>query len=200
MRELPPLDIRTDIRDNQLYSNPNRLAQFNVLVQNVGSSEMPRFSVELLGPRTIKISPRVRPFGYLKRGKTRPALFKLRSREIGTNDLEVIVKRKDIIITRIPIKFHVVENIPTYQEPQGQIQQNISTNISVKTPEAVSLIKCSACGEKVEKNARFCPICGNDLSAKAAEPQQQNSINCPNCGITQPPEVRFCSECGWEIK
>ncbi len=199
MKELPPLDIRTDIRDNQLYSIPNRLIRFNVLVQNVGSKKMPRFSVELLGTRSIKISPRVRPIGFLNRGKSRPALFKLRARKIGTYDLEVIVNRKDIIITRIPIKFHVGESIPIYQEPQGQIQQNISTNISVKTTEAVSLIKCSACGEKVEENAKFCPICGNDLSVKTAEPQQ-NGINCPNCGIAQPAEVRFCSECGWEIK
>ncbi len=59
----------------------------------------------------------------------------------------------------------------------------------------VSPEKCPFCGEKLESDAKFCPSCGSDLTAK---PEEQIKF-CPNCGKKQPIEAKFCSEYGWQI-
>ncbi len=47
--------------------------------------------------------------------------------------------------------------------------------------------KCSNCGASVSSTAKFCPECGNKLSAKKF---------CAECGAEISPTAKFCPECG----
>jgi membrane protease subunit (stomatin/prohibitin family) len=48
-------------------------------------------------------------------------------------------------------------------------------------------IKCPDCNNPIDKDARFCPLCGH---------QQLVFGQCVNCGKNLPPHARFCSQCG----
>ena len=50
-------------------------------------------------------------------------------------------------------------------------------------------IKCSKCGATMNKNAKFCPECGNP-----------NGTVCPKCGAILKDGAKFCSECGTSLK
>lgn len=51
-------------------------------------------------------------------------------------------------------------------------------------------MQCPSCHSEVRAGARFCGICGHDLT------QSQ----CPNCGQASEPGRRFCSKCGWDLQ
>ena len=63
---------------------------------------------------------------------------------------------------------------------------NVSNNdINIKGMEDLSLKKCSNCGNKIDKNSKFCPICGKTLMKTCKNCQAQVDINteyCPSCG------------------
>lgn len=46
---------------------------------------------------------------------------------------------------------------------------------------------CSACGEKVSKDAKFCSQCGHKI---------EEAVNCQFCGQTLKPDQKFCQNCG----
>lgn len=50
--------------------------------------------------------------------------------------------------------------------------------------------KCSACGAQVGASAKFCPECGQKLSAKKF---------CPECGKEVGASSKFCPECGQKL-
>jgi len=49
---------------------------------------------------------------------------------------------------------------------------------------------CSECGAVLEKDDKFCPICGAKVRVKA----------CPSCGAKPRPDDKFCRKCGSEIE
>ena len=53
-------------------------------------------------------------------------------------------------------------------------------------------MKCGACGTELEKDARFCHICGQP--APPSEPE--TSSLCPACGAKLPKIAVFCPQCG----
>ncbi len=48
-------------------------------------------------------------------------------------------------------------------------------------------MKCFYCGKEIDDDARFCPLCGHDLS---------QLIKCPNCGSLLERDSKFCVYCG----
>jgi membrane protease subunit (stomatin/prohibitin family) len=53
--------------------------------------------------------------------------------------------------------------------------------------------KCPSCGAFMEKDKRYCGICGYDTQ----ESQEEPSRACPNCSaLIENPNSKFCSECG----
>lgn len=52
-------------------------------------------------------------------------------------------------------------------------------------------MKCATCGSELERDARFCHICG-----QAAPPSQTERRHCPQCGARLPTLAVFCPQCG----
>ncbi len=52
--------------------------------------------------------------------------------------------------------------------------------------------KCSACGVSIDPSMKFCPGCGQKVSAHA-------KAFCPECGCETQPGALFCSECGYRL-
>ncbi len=52
-------------------------------------------------------------------------------------------------------------------------------------------MKCGACGTELEKDARFCHICG-----QPAPPEPEKNSFCPRCGAGLPKIAVFCPRCG----
>lgn len=53
-------------------------------------------------------------------------------------------------------------------------------------------MKCAACGTELERDAKFCHICGQPAPAQAPE----ESSFCPRCGARLPKLCVFCPRCG----
>ena len=53
-------------------------------------------------------------------------------------------------------------------------------------------MKCEACGTELERDAKFCHICGQPAPAQAPE----ESSFCPRCGARLPKLCVFCPNCG----
>ena len=57
-----------------------------------------------------------------------------------------------------------------------------------QAPENV--VACPNCGASVSRDAKFCPECGQALTA---------NLTCPNCGHESPHGTKFCAECGTKL-
>lgn len=59
---------------------------------------------------------------------------------------------------------------------------------------------CPKCGQTIDDGVKFCPICGENLAAYAAAPQQPAEENkpafCAGCGAPMEPGLKFCPKCG----
>jgi membrane protease subunit (stomatin/prohibitin family) len=51
-------------------------------------------------------------------------------------------------------------------------------------------LQCSACGESMAPDARFCPHCGRPRT---------KTRTCIQCGTPLAPDARFCSSCGHAV-
>jgi hypothetical protein len=58
-----------------------------------------------------------------------------------------------------------------------------------RAPENVTA--CPNCGARVSGEAKFCPECGQALTA---------NLTCPNCGHESPAGTKFCAECGNKLE
>ena len=54
--------------------------------------------------------------------------------------------------------------------------------------------KCSRCGAPHRVGARFCNVCGNDLTA--ASPEAARTVYCNHCGMALRSTSKFCPRCG----
>jgi membrane protease subunit (stomatin/prohibitin family) len=52
---------------------------------------------------------------------------------------------------------------------------------------------CPKCSALVPPGVRFCPSCGNSMSAP---PAAAGGAPCPKCGTVAPPGTKFCPSCG----
>ena len=84
---------------------------------------------------------------------------------------------------------------PNQSNPQQSEQQ-----------ETTAMIQCPKCATSVNRGAKFCPNCGNNLavpvgvacvSCQATIPE--GSKFCPECGAKQEVKKSFCSQCGAEL-
>ena len=65
-----------------------------------------------------------------------------------------------------------------------------SSNTPTPQSNVSSGRKCSSCGAEVSATAKFCPECGQKLSAKKF---------CPECGKEVGASSKFCPECGQKL-
>lgn len=76
-------------------------------------------------------------------------------------------------------------------------------NATAKATKETEQITCPQCSSMVDKESRFCPVCGFMLLTAVAEQSEKNSEatfkTCPNCGTQQEKNARFCQQCGTNI-
>ena len=60
--------------------------------------------------------------------------------------------------------------------------------------------ECPACHSRVPQGYRFCPQCGNPITAeapdRAAPPPAAGPVFCRKCGKPLQPSAKFCTSCG----
>lgn len=154
MRELPTLEIKTDVNRNELFANINKVIQFNVLVKNMGSKQMPRIYITLNGPPEVKLIPKKRSIGSIQRGKLRKMPFKIKPRVNGSYCLEVVVTRNQDELAKIPITLQVGSEIQGLK-PEQSVQQPKLVHDNLETQQ------------NPQEGAKFCPLCFAELSVDA---------------------------------
>lgn len=82
------------------------------------------------------------------------------------------------------------EEIDAIKEEITTIKQNIA-DIENVLANAKNTVTCPACGEKLNKNAKFCFTCGTAL------PVDKNK--CPSCGAKLVEGAKFCAACGTAV-
>ena len=78
-------------------------------------------------------------------------------------------------------EFEVEERKNNVELPSEQKPDNIAV-------EKKEMIKCSVCGEEVEKGTHICPYCNEPLI-------EIHYVPCPICGEMIPSNSEFCPEC-----
>jgi len=61
---------------------------------------------------------------------------------------------------------------------------------------SVALIVCPNCQAHIPSTSKFCPNCGQNLTASASPPSNAPVRNCPKCGTIIPTGAKFCQNCG----
>ena len=82
------------------------------------------------------------------------------------------------------------EEIDAIKEEITTIKQNIA-DIENVLANAKNTVTCPACGEKLNKNAKFCFTSGTAL------PVDKNK--CPSCGAKLVEGAKFCAACGTAV-
>ncbi len=79
------------------------------------------------------------------------------------------------------------EELEAIKEEISTVKQNIS-DIENVLANAKNTVTCPACGEKLNKNAKYCFTCGTAL------PVDKNK--CASCGAKLVEGAKFCAACG----
>jgi len=61
---------------------------------------------------------------------------------------------------------------------------------------AVALIICPNCQAHISSTSKFCPNCGQSLTAAQAQPSNVPVRKCPKCESVVPAGAKFCQNCG----
>ncbi|MFX0189011.1 MAG: hypothetical protein ACFE8A_14895 [Candidatus Hodarchaeota archaeon] len=165
MRDFPTLEIKTDVNRNELFANINKVIQFNVLVKNLGSKQMPRVYITLNGPPEVKLIPKRRSIGSIPRGKLRKMPFKIKSRVNGLYCLEVVVTRNQDEIAKIPIALLVGTEIQE-SKPEQSVQQPqlVYDNLETQQNPQEGSKFCPLCFAELNVDAKTCTVCKSEIN------------------------------------
>ena len=161
-KTLTPLNVTTNMANNELLTNINKWIQFNVTIQNIGSETTPKFHIELLGPPEAIIAPKKRDIGGLGRGKIKKIPFKVRSKVKGVFSLNVVCKNgKENELVTVPITLKVgAYALNLEPEKVIQIEETIIEEQS-EGEEATNL--CPFCYAQINTESVFCESCGSKI-------------------------------------
>jgi len=172
-----------------VYTSLNRRTEFYLVVQNFESRYLPQVRVMLTGPPEIKIRIKSEWYGGIASGAKKSRLFKIRPQAEGLFTLTAFLQSKKNQILSLPIEVRV-GNVPIQPTPFVQQPEHV-----IKKP--IEQINCGYCGENIEGDAKFCPICGSSLLKN--ETEKKDHKNCPNCGQDLPLDAKFCAKCGEKL-
>lgn len=85
-----------------------------------------------------------------------------------------------------------VEEIDAIKEEITAVKQNIS-DIEDILSNARNSVTCPACGEKLNKNARYCSTCGTAI------PNAKKNV-CVSCGAKLVEGAKYCASCGTAVE
>jgi len=67
------------------------------------------------------------------------------------------------------------------------------------TGMSVALIACPNCQAHIPSTSKFCPNCGQNISAAPAQPSNVPVRKCPKCDTVVPAGASFCQSCGTKL-
>lgn len=169
-----------------VYGTLYRKREFYLVVQNYQGYYLPNVSVMLTGPPEIKMLIRSERYGGIGNRSRKSRLFSIIPKAEGIFSLTATLYSRNNILLTIPVEVRV-GNIQSTSKPMSQIVQPVSTKPIIE-------INCPFCGEKIESDAKFCPICGSKLGELQKE--EKKTKICPNCGQELPLDAKFCAKCG----
>ncbi|MBR2279981.1 MAG: zinc ribbon domain-containing protein [Ruminococcus sp.] len=82
------------------------------------------------------------------------------------------------------------EELDAIKEEIAALKQNVA-DIENVLANARNTVTCTACGEKLSKNAKFCSTCGTPA------PKPKNT--CVQCGAKLVDNAKFCAACGTAV-
>lgn len=102
------------------------------------------------------------------------------------------IKTNQIFCTRCGTKYEEkVQNTPL------KVESNKEKNNILNNKDELETMKCPNCGSEIEKNKKFCTICGTPLVNKQLN--QMIAFECPNCGKILKKGQNFCINCGHKL-
>jgi RNA polymerase subunit RPABC4/transcription elongation factor Spt4 len=179
-----------------LTGNIKKKTEFYLVTQNISPNYLPRVRIKLTGPPQVNIWTKTEFIGGIASGKAKSRLFKVFPKENGIFTLSATLEYKHGQLASLPIELRV-GSVEKFLKPEPKPIQQVQPAESAPKREIASTMNCSYCGETIERDAKFCPICGS----KASEPElpKEDRKNCPNCGSSQLITANFCGECGAKI-
>lgn len=173
-----------------VYGSLNRKQKFYLVVQNLHDYILPQVRVMLNGPSEIRILNRSESYGAITGRYKKNRLFSIIPKAEGIFTLTATLSSKNTILLTLPIEVRV-----------GSIQIPSKPSTHQKQPvfeKPIKKINCPFCGEEIEGDAKFCPICGSKLGEKQIE--EKKTKICPNCGHELPLDAKFCVKCGVKME
>jgi ribosomal protein L40E len=172
-----------------VFGTVNRKREFYLVIQNNQGYDLPQVKVVITGPPEIRITIRSERYGGIGNGRRKSRLFSIIPRAEGIFTLTATLSSRNNVLLTIPIEVRV-GNLQKLSQPVTQVAQPVSQRV-------ITNINCPFCGEQIESDAKFCPICGSKLG----EPQEEekNTTICPSCGHELPLDAKFCAKCGFKI-
>lgn len=182
-----------------LIGRVKKKKEFYLEIQNASPNNLPRVKITLSGPPQINIWTKVEQIRGIASGKTKNCLFKVFPKKNGIFTLTATLEYKLGHLASLPIELRIGP-VEEFLKPEVKQVQQPQLTVTSPKEEIASTMNCSYCGEEMEVDTKFCPICGS----KASEPEylehKDNEIKCPNCGSPQPKGASFCGECGNKIQ
>ena len=71
--------------------------------------------------------------------------------------------------------------------------------MSSGTGMSVALVACPNCQAHIPSTSKFCPNCGQNISAAPAQPTNVPVKKCPKCDTVVPAGASFCQSCGTKL-
>ena len=173
-----------------VYGSLNRKQEFYLVVQNFLGKYLPQVRVVLNGPPEIRILIKSERYGGIGIRHKKSRLFSIIPKAEGIFSLTATLSSKTNVLLRLPIDVRV-----------GNVQIPSRPSIHQAVPvfeKPVTKVNCPFCGEEIESDAKFCPICGAKLGEKQKE--ESKTKICSSCGHELPLDAKFCAKCGVKME
>lgn len=189
----PSIQIKLSIKNDApaIFTQLNRRTEFYLVVQNFDARYLPQVRVTLTAPPEIRLLKGREWYGGIVSGRKKSRLFKIIPKAEGLFTLTAFLQSKKNQILTLPIEVRV-GNVPMQSAP-------VTRQIEPSIKKLVGQINCEYCGEKIEEDAKFCPICGSSLTKKIKIVEEKTTRDCPNCNQELPLDAKFCAKCGEKL-
>ena len=175
-----------------VYSVLNRKKEFFLVVYNFQGHYLPQVRVVLIGPPEVRMRIKSEWYGGIGNGRKKSRLFSVIPKAEGIFNLTATLSSKKVALLTLPVELRV-GNVQVQPKP---VVQQVRSNLAIEKP--IKIINCLFCGEKIESDAKFCPICGSNLTEKQKE--EKKTKTCPNCGQELTLDAKFCASCGEKLE
>lgn len=178
--------IKFGLKNNAdaVYGSLNRKQEFYLVVQNFQGKYLPQVRVMLNGPPKIRVLIRSERYGGIGTRHKKSRLFSIIPKAEGIFTLTATLSSRNNVILTLPIEVRV----GNVQIPQAQ----------PVFEKPVIKVNCQFCGEEIESDAKFCPICGAKLGEKQKE--EKKTKICSSCSHKLPLDAKFCAKCGAKME